>query len=394
LFSGKIHAGWLIDGTGGPARENMMLDVREGLICAVAPASLSERSETEFLDCAGATLLPGLIDSHVHLCLPQGAALAQPNPMSKDPGTEWDAVITGHLRQAFSHGIVAVRDGGDRFEMVWRYKKAHADGEVPKVAIHTPGSAFFKKGRYGGFIGKAIAEGEALADAVIDHAPRFDHIKILNSGLNSLTQFGRETPSQFTLPQLRQAVSMAARFHRAVMVHANGRVPVGEAIEAGCRSIEHGYFMGKENLLKMRDKGIIWVPTAIPMKAHERRLVSGSVEADVVRRTLAHQLEQMAFARQVGVMVAAGSDAGSPGVAHGSGLIEELKLLRLAGYSLEEAICCATANGSRLIAPDVSGIIQTGASISLVVVPGAPDALLENLARARPIDTAYYCNNR
>jgi imidazolonepropionase-like amidohydrolase len=362
----------------------MLLDIREGLICAIEPARTEACGQAAWIDYESATLLPGLIDSHVHLCLPQGEGLPEHAP--KDPGAGWEAIITGYLRQAFSHGIVAVRDGGDRFEMVRRYKKAHTNGERPEVAIHTPGSAFFKKGRYGGFIGKAIAEGEALADAVTEHAPRVDHIKILNSGINSLTQFGRETPSQFTLPQLRKAVFMAARFNRGVMVHANGRAPVADAIEAGCRSIEHGYFMGKENLLKMRDKGIIWVPTAIPMKAHERMLAPGSVAADVARRTLDHQLEQMAFARQAGVMVAAGSDAGSPGVAHGSGLIEELKLLRLAGYTLEEAICCATANGSRLIRPQVSGRIEAGASIPLVMVPGAPDALLENLARARRID--------
>jgi imidazolonepropionase-like amidohydrolase len=388
LFSGKIHAGWLIDGSGGPAMKDVMLDIREGLIQAVGSASEHARGAEEIIDLTDATLLPGLIDSHVHLCLPESAVPAHQDLSAEDDNTEKVALITRHLRQYLSHGIIAVRDGGDRLERVCHFKNSPLSGEAPNVAIYTPGSAFFKKGRYGGFIGKEIADGERLSDAVKEQAPRVDHIKILNSGINSLTQYGRETPSQFTRAQLRKAVLMAARFNRSVMVHANGRDPVGVAIAAGCLSIEHGYFMGKENLLKMRDKGIIWVPTAIPLRAYADTLAPGSVEADIAGRTLDDQLQQMRLARELGVPVAAGSDAGSPGVAHGAGLVEELKLLRLAGYSIEETICCATTNAAALITSRLSGRIEKGSRAVLVVVPGAPDRLPESLTEARQIFAA------
>lgn len=388
MFSGKIHAGWLIDGSGRPAMKDVVIDIGEGLVRAVGPAREDDKSSGNLMDLTEATLLPGLIDSHVHLCLPESATPAHQDPAFRDDSSRRETGITLRLRQYLSYGILAVRDGGDRFEAVRQYKEARASGEGPTVAIYTPGSAFYKKGRYGGFIGKEIADGDGLSDAVKAHASRVDHVKILNSGLNSLTHYGRRTPPQFTRRQLREAVLMAARFDRGVMVHANGREPVAIAIEAGCRSIEHGYFMGKENLLKMRDKRIIWVPTAIPMKAHADLLPPGSVEADIARRTLDHQLQQMAFAREAGVRVAAGSDAGSPGVEHGGGLVEELKLLRLAGYPIEEAICCATANGSGLITPHASGRIETGEWTALMAVPGPPDDLLENLARGRQIFVA------
>ncbi|MFH0725254.1 MAG: amidohydrolase family protein [Pseudomonadota bacterium] len=388
MFSGKILAGWLIDGSGRPALKNVTLTIGEGIIQAVEPDGERDMRSGAFIDLTNSTLLPGLIDSHVHLCLPDGAAPAHHDLSARDGGAGKEALIAHRLRQYASYGIMAVRDGGDRFEMVLRYQKKRTPGEESKVAIHTPGSAFYKRGRYGGFIGKEIAEGETLSDAVSAQAPRVDHIKILNSGINSLTQFGRETPPQFTREQLRQAVLMAAHFDRSVMVHANGPAPVGMAIEAGCRSIEHGYFMGKENLLKMRDKGVIWVPTAIPMKAYADILAPGTVEADVARRTLDHQLRQMVQARELGVLVAAGSDAGSPGVEHGAGLVEELKLLRLAGYSIEEAIRCASLNGAALISSRISGRIVTGEKAVFLVVPGSPDRLPESLINVHQVGVA------
>jgi imidazolonepropionase-like amidohydrolase len=378
----------LIDGSGGPAMKDVMLDIRAGLIQDVRPAWGHTSRAEAVIDLTDATLLPGLIDSHVHLCLPETAISVHQDLSAKEDNTEKAACIARHLSRYLSHGIVAVRDGGDRSEMVLWFKNAPPSGEEPKVAIYTPGSAFFKKGRYGGFIGKEIAAGERLSDAVKALARRVDHIKILNSGINSLTQFGQETPPQFTRAQLRQAVLMAGRFDLGVMVHANGRHPVGDAIEAGCRSIEHGYFMGKENLLKMRDQGIIWVPTAIPMKAYANMLAPESVESDIARRTLDHQLQQMTLARELGVVVAAGSDAGSPGVEHGAGLVEELKLLRLAGYSVEEAIRCASFNGAALIPSRLSGRIEAGERATLLVVPGSPDRLPDSLTDVHPLFTA------
>lgn len=392
MISGKILAGWLIDGSGRPAMKNMTLTIREGIIQAVEPTGEQDKGAGELIDLTNSTLLPGLIDSHVHLCLPDGAVPAHQDRSARDGDAEREALITHRVYQYASYGIMAVRDGGDRLEMVLRYQKKRTAGEESIVAIYTPGSAFYKKGRYGGFIGKEIAEGEMLSDAVSAQAPRVDHIKILNSGINSLTQYGRETPPQFTLAQLRQAVSIAAHVNRSVMVHANGSVPVAMAIEAGCRSIEHGYFMGKENLLKMRDKGVIWVPTAIPMKAYADMLALGSVEANVARRTLDHQLRQMAHARELGVWVAAGSDAGSPGVEHGAGLVEELKLLQLAGYSIEEAIRCASVNGAALIPSRLSGRIKIGEKVVFVVAPGSPDRLPESLIHVRQISAKQRLN--
>lgn len=260
--------------------------------------------------------------------------------------------------------------------------------EPPPVTVRAAGKAFYKKGRYGDFIGRAVSDGNALAEAVRVQAPWVDHIKIINSGLNSLRQLGRQSAAQFTRQQLQAAVTAAVACDRTVMVHANGRVPVGDALAAGCHSIEHGYFMGRENLIKMSDSEITWVPTAIPIKAYADSSIAGSIEADVSQRTLDHQLEQMALARQWGVRLAVGTDAGCPGVGHGVGLIEELKLFVTAGYTIEEACACASHHGADLTDGCVPDRLVAGVAATFVVVPGSPDQLPESLKNVRQVVVA------
>lgn len=380
----KIRAGWLIDGSGAPARRNMLLVIRDGRIHYLGSGRGAEPAgdtlpDMTATDLTAATLLPGLVDSHVHLNLPGSPAPASSDRPATDSRRDAFLLISQRLGQYFSHGILGVRDGGDRDERAGQFKRDGAVDERPPVAVRVAGKAFYMNGRYGGFIGRAVSDGNTLADAVRLQAPVVDHIKIINSGLNSLRHFGRQTPGQFTRQQLRAAVTAAAAADRTVMVHANGRLPVGDALDAGCRSIEHGYFMGRENLMKMSDCGVTWVPTAMPIKACADCAAAGSVEADVSRRTLDHQLEQMALARQWGVRVAVGTDAGCPGVDHGTGLVEELKLFISAGYTIEEAIACASAEGAGLTDFSIPGRLAVGDAATFVVAPGAPDHLPQSL---------------
>ncbi len=133
------------------------------------------------------------------------------------------------------------------------------------------------------------------------------------------------------------------------MVHANGKLPVKIAVEAGCASIEHGFFMGRDNLQRMAEHKTFWVPTGFTMQGYANQLPSGTLEADMALRNLENQLQQLMWARELGVRVAVGTDAGSLGVHHGSAVLEELRLFMQAGYSIQEAIRCATRNGAALL---------------------------------------------
>ena len=151
------------------------------------------------------------------------------------------------------------------------------------------------------------------------------------------------------------------------MVHANGELPVKEAVEAGVDSIEHGFFMGRDNLALMAEKGTCWVPTAGTMHAFAQMGREGGI---VAARTLESQMEQIMFARKVGVTVALGTDAGSPGVFHGDSLFSELSLLLDAGYSVEEAIKCCTANGAALLGLTEFGTLRPGMPANFIAARG------------------------
>ncbi|MFO7785787.1 MAG: amidohydrolase family protein [Thermodesulfobacteriota bacterium] len=133
------------------------------------------------------------------------------------------------------------------------------------------------------------------------------------------------------------------------MVHANGRDPVRDAVKAGCDSVEHGFFMGRENLDRMASCGTAWVPTACTMSACSRIFPPGSDEAAGARRTLDHQVLQIMEARRAGVTIVLGTDSGGPGVLHGRSAAMEIGIFLDAGMTPQEAVRCATWNGAELL---------------------------------------------
>jgi imidazolonepropionase-like amidohydrolase len=251
-----------------------------------------------------------------------------------------------------------------------------------EIILKTAGRAWHKKGRYGSLIGRYPDDAENLAEAYQKDNDMVDQVKLVNSGLNSLKIFGRETLPQFTCEDISKVVAAADQQGRKVMVHANGREPVRLAVEGGCHSIEHGFFMGRENLQLMAEKGTFWVPTLFTMKAYRENIGSAPIGADrkVVEKNINHQIEQLAMARDLKVNVALGTDAGSLGVLHGESMVEEMKLFRKAGYSFAETVQCATGNGAALLGIDDFGLIATGKTATFLVARGAPAQLPRKLS--------------
>jgi imidazolonepropionase-like amidohydrolase len=138
--------------------------------------------------------------------------------------------------------------------------------------------------------------------------------------------------------------------------------------------------MGRENCLRMADMGVVWVPTVVTMHAYQGILRPGSRESEVARQNRDHQIGQISLARTCGVAIAAGTDAGSQGVHHGSALIEELRLLMEAGFSIQGAVQCATSNGARLLGLELDlGRLRPGMPATFIAVRGDPGDLPESL---------------
>ena len=381
MSSTFILAGWLIDGSGGPIQDKVLLKIVDGRFAAIEPYSAGNMPPAKkCIDLSHCTLLPPLVDSHVHLFM-SGTTDKKIRDWQLVAGyDEMRPVVRRHLDDLFSHGVLAVRDGGDRDGFSLRYR---AEQEMHReIILKVSGRAWHKKNRYGALIGRCPGDEESLVQSYSGDTDHVDQVKLVNSGLNSLKIFGKQTPPQWTKEEISALVKEAGRQNRKVMAHVNGALPVRLAVDGGCQSIEHGFFMGRENLQLMAEQGTFWVPTVFTMKAYGLNIHAAQQGADrqVIDKNLNHQLEQLAMAREFGVRVALGTDAGSLGVLHGESVVEEMKLYKKAGYNLAETVQCATSNGAKLLDIDDFGLLQKGRTATFLVARGAPAQLPRKLS--------------
>ena len=382
-----IRAGWLIDGSGNKAVKDCLIILAGERIAAVTEITHSPEIPSEYMDFSDSTIVPGLIDSHTHLTM---SGIPDPrirNVQITDAYHCAETRIKKHISDYLKYGVVAVRDGGDFHAHALRYKNNLQSKKDIPVTIYAAGNGWHKKGRYGQLLGMYLEPGRDLAQAVHeDLKPGTDHIKIVNSGLNSLTEFGRETSPQFTKEELSRTVAAAGCMGLRVMVHANGNIPVRIAIESGCHTIEHGFFMGDDNLKRMADNKIVWVPTACTMKAYMEASEAQTRGRLVSEKNMIHQFEQIRKAMEYGVTIALGTDAGCPGVYHGSSVIDEFKILIEAGFSVEQAVKSATSNAKKVIDDDANyGTISEGMPATFVALKGKPHNFPGSLAEIRGI---------
>lgn len=375
-----ISAGWLIDGTGNPIKRHAVMAISNGIIASVSNKRQDYTGDENEVDFSNYMILPGLMDSHVHLTMSGDVEQEIREKQLKAGYPDVRSVISRHLNDQLENGIVVVRDGGDRAGHSFKYKNEGSEEEPPKVDFRVAGKAWHSSGRYGKLIGRSPGTGQDLGQAIMEGSKGIDHVKIVNSGLNSLTRFAQETPPQFSREQLKKAVTAAKNMGLKVMVHANGGKAVRDAIDAGCHSIEHGYFMGRENLSLLAEKGTVWVPTAYTMKAYSDIFSNETRESDIAKRNFEHQIEQISIALEYGVKISVGTDSGSPGVHHGRAVRKEVEILVSAGYSIEIAIQCVTLNSAELLGLDShSGSLVPGKDATFIAVPCRPDDLSESM---------------
>lgn len=374
-----VLAGWVIDGNGGAICKDVLISFCKGRISSLTPGyreALPQKT-MDFRDC---TMLPGLMDAHVHLNMSASSDPDERRAQLSHNYLQARKLIQKHLDQHLIHGIVAVRDGGDAHGHVQRFCRQHGDRRhLPMV--QTAGRGWHADGRYGALVGRSVAP-EALAREVAADTSPGDHLKVVNSGLVSLTEFGRCGPAQFAPQQLQQAVRAAAK---PVMVHANFPSPVAGALQAHCDSIEHGYFMGDANLQQMAEKQVFWVPTAGTMQGLALKRDHRAGTPEVVRRNLEAQLQQLRKACKWGLPVVLGTDAGCTGVDHGSAVITEMRLFMAAGYTLSEVVQAATGHAARLLGLENGGRIAVGCPATWVLVPQDPDHLPDRLGAIKDL---------
>jgi imidazolonepropionase-like amidohydrolase len=273
-----------------------------------------------------------LVDSHLHLGI----------------GNLSD--LTEQMRNCLNAGLAGIRDGGDREAATLRNKQRLAG---MGLEIRAAGWAIGRRGGYGAFLGRGVREWEEFREA-LSHLVRLgaDVLKIILTGVVDFSTGGLSEPHGFDACELKRMVDAAGESGLRVMAHANADTGVGLAVEAGVQSIEHGYLCTKESFRRMADGGVYWVPTLLPVfrlgESRTFRATHPVATLKNLRRIYGRQEENVALAHEMGVRVAAGTDAGAPGVQPGPSLHEEIRLLVRAGLSWDAALRAGTLHSGEL----------------------------------------------
>lgn len=299
----------------------------------------------------GAFLLPGLVDAHAHLFLDGGPTDTKTRSEHlKQPLEQLTAAARASARQSLACGITLVRDAGDRHGINNRIREeAQAPGSG-LARVRSTGLGIKRAKRYGAFMATDVDDAQSIRDSVRALAVHNDEIKLILTGIIDFDAGAVTDEPQFTLDEARIVVETARASGRNTMVHCSGAKGLAIAAAAGVGSIEHGFFMGREHLALMAEKRVAWTPTFCPVHfqwAHPEIVGWKPQTVGHLRRILDEHARALALARDLGVTVLLGTDAGSMGVRHGDAVFEEIDRFLEAGLSLEQTLRAATANSRR-----------------------------------------------
>ena len=368
-----IHHVRLIDGS-GQAIEPATVIVRNSKIAAAGPSrTVSIPRGAARINGRGLTVLPGLIDCHVHLCL--GAEPDVVKAVEEETPAETLLKAARSAQHTLAAGVTTVRDVGSRDHSIFALKQAIDKGIIPGPRIIGAGRAICMIGGHARFIGQEVAGPEQVRKVVQEQIEAgAEVIKVIASG-GVLTPGTSPEQAQMTLEELRSAVDEAARSGRKVAAHAHGATGMKNAIRAGVHSIEHATLMDEEAAGLMQSHHVYMVPTlsALATTAACRRGcgIPDSALDKAKAMTKRHQTSFRQAHRQ-GLLIAMGTDAGTPFNAHGDNA-QELERMVAYGMSPMEAILTSTSAAARLIGiGDRVGTLARGKEADLVLIDGNP----------------------
>jgi imidazolonepropionase-like amidohydrolase len=184
-------------------------------------------------------------------------------------------------------------------------------------------------------------------------------------------------------------VAAANAAGRQTFAHSSGDTGIERVIESGVDSVEHGFFIRDDQLARMRDRRIAWVPTFAPVQLQVDEAKRYGWDATVVghlQRILDAHAASLVKAHTMGVLIVAGSDAGSCGVPHGLGLLDELEHMERAGLPSLAVINAATGTGAgRFGYHQKFGRIEPGYLARFILTAHSPLAGVANLRRAKTV---------
>jgi imidazolonepropionase-like amidohydrolase len=304
-----LRAASLFDGTSDTLMSDPVVILDGGTITAVGPA-LPVPDGATVVDLGGATILPGLVDAHVHLAF--DASTDPVGNLAARDDAEAVAAMTAAARHAARGGVTTVRDLGDRgyLSLVIR-DAAAADPSLPTIVASGP--PVTSPGGHCHYLGGAAVTGEdGIRAAVREHADRgVDIIKIMASGGN-LTQGSLPEVSQFGAAELRAAVDEAHRLGLPVTAHAHGTQAIVDALAAGVDGLEHVSFMNADSVDAIPDEVLAAIVSRRVVVGMTLGImpVPGIVPPPAVLSRMPLMMAGLRRMHDAGAVMIAGTDAG------------------------------------------------------------------------------------
>ncbi|MFW5937301.1 MAG: amidohydrolase family protein [Halanaeroarchaeum sp.] len=382
-----IDAGRVLDGTGETALRDARLVVDdEGRIKAVGPAEdVSVPDDADHHTFPEKTVVPGLIDAHLHL---QGNRSMNMMDWVTDSDALSAARATADLRDLAASGFTSVRDAGSTTGTALR--QAVAEGDVTGPRVFTSGQALSQTGGHGDVHSLPfdwVAEGEVTISTLADGPTECrrevrkrlregaDLIKIMTTG-GVLSERDAPDQTQFTEAEVSAMVEEAHRAGRPVASHAQGTPGIKLALENGVDTIEHGFYIDDEAIDLFLETGAVFVPTLAIMHqitAHGADFGVPEHALEKARAAAEAHVESTTRAYDAGVPIATGTDfLGAELVPHGENALEAELLVEKIGMTEAEAVASATGVAAEALPTDDVGTLEPGQFADFAVLDGNP----------------------
>jgi imidazolonepropionase-like amidohydrolase len=363
----------IVDGRGGLPERGFVVVEKDRITKVGKGTDPGEKNGHEIVDLEGRTILPGMIDCHVHLCIDGSADPIQSLRKDSEQLVTLKAAKNAYL--SLSAGVTTIRDLGSLKGITVSLRDAINLGITIGPRIVCCNQAVCITGGQGWEFSRQADGVDGVRQAVREQLRAgANFIKLMSTG-GVMTPGIDPGAAQFTYEELRAGVEEAHKAGRKAASHAQGNEGIKNSLRAGIDTIEHGIFLDDEAISLFLEKKAVLVPTlSAPFNIMEKGEKSG-IPAFVIEKTQRVKdthIESAKKAYQAGIPIAMGADAGTPFNGHGENL-KELELLVGVGLSPMEAILSATRIAAGAIGlSHMIGTVEEGKLADLIVVEGDP----------------------